>query len=157
LNLFTVSSESPIPKTQRYSVGKELKNQDILLWPNFISKKWCKYFMYSELPHNDEKYRATPFVGDTEDPYFRIVTDDKKVPVYLSENGKIKPILDSFLKDKIISSCRTNTFAAGELCGLRLCSDKAGSPPALYLLIHLRKVGRDIPHLQQTIPASCNF
>jgi hypothetical protein len=101
LNLFTVSSESPIPKTQRYSVGKELKNQDILLWPNFISKKWGKYFMYSELPHNDEKYRATPFVGDTEDPFFRIVSDDKKVPVYLSENGKIKPISDSFLKDRI--------------------------------------------------------
>ncbi len=101
LNLFTVSSDSPILVPQKYSVGKELKNQDILLWPNFISKKWGKYFMYSELPHNDEKYRATPFVGDTEDPYFRIVTDDNKVPIYLSENGKIKPISDTFLKDKI--------------------------------------------------------
>jgi hypothetical protein len=101
LNLFTVASDSPIPKTQKYSVGKELKNQDILLWPNFISKKWGKYFMYSELPHNDQKYRATPFVGDREDPYFRIVTDDKKVPVYLSENGKIKPISDASLKEKI--------------------------------------------------------
>ncbi len=101
LNLFTVASDSPIPKTQKYSVGKELKNQDILLWPNFISKKWGRYFMYSELPHNDEKYRATPFVGDMEDPYFRIVTDDNKVPVYLSENGKIKPISDASLKEKI--------------------------------------------------------
>lgn len=101
LNLFTASSDNPIPKTQKYSVGKEIKNQDILLWPNFISKKWGKYFMYSELPHNNEKYRATPFVGDMEDPYFRIVTDDKKVPVYLSENGKIKTVSDPSLKEKI--------------------------------------------------------
>ncbi len=95
LNLFTSSSDHPIPKIQKYKVGKELKNQDILLWPNFISKKWGKYFMYSELPHNSEKYRATPFVGDMNDEFFRIVTDEKKVPVYLSENGKIKPISDA--------------------------------------------------------------
>ena len=101
LKLFTISSDNSITKTQKYKVGKELKNQDILLWPNFISKKWGKYFMYSELPHNDDKYRATPFVGDMEDEYFRIVTDKNKVPVYLSENGKIKSLSDSVLKEKV--------------------------------------------------------
>jgi len=101
LKLFTNSSDSSITKRQKYKVGKEIKNQDILLWPNFISKKWGKYFMYSEIPHNAEKYRATPFVGDVDDEYFRIVTDEKKAPVYLSENGKIKTITNTLLKEKV--------------------------------------------------------
>lgn len=103
LKIFMSTSDNPINKTQKYKVGKELKNQDILLWPNFISKKWGKYFMYSELPHNDDKYRATPFVGDMEDEYFRIVNDETNTPVYLSENGKIKPISDPILKEKVKS------------------------------------------------------
>jgi hypothetical protein len=101
LKLFMASSDSQKSKIQKYKVGKELKNQDILLWPNFISKKWGKYYMYSEIPHNDDKYRATPFVGDMDDEYFRIVNDDNKIPVYLSENGKIKSISDSRLKEKV--------------------------------------------------------
>ena len=101
LKIFLSTSDNPITKTQKYKVGKELKNQDILLWPNFISKKWGKYYMYSEIPHNDEKYRAIPFVGDTEDAYFRIVTDETNTPVYLAENGKIKPISSPELKDKV--------------------------------------------------------
>lgn len=102
LKIFLASSDNHITKTQKYKVGKELKNQDILLWPNFISKKWNKYFMYSEIPHNsDDKYRATPFVGDVDDEYFRIITDEKKAPIYLSENGKIKPVTSNLVKDKL--------------------------------------------------------
>lgn len=100
LDLFT-QSNARISKTQKYKVGKVLKNKDILLWPNFISKKWNKYFMYSELPHNDSQYQAIPFVGDMEDEYFRIITDEKNEPVYLSDNGKIKPIVDTNLKNKL--------------------------------------------------------
>ncbi|MFA7081512.1 MAG: hypothetical protein WC135_02760 [Bacteroidales bacterium] len=100
LDLFTQANVR-ISKTQKYKVGKVLKHKDILLWPNFISKKWGKYFMYSELPHNDSQYQATPFVGDMEDEYFRIITDENNKPVYLSENGKIKSIADTKLKDKL--------------------------------------------------------
>ncbi|MEI6853186.1 MAG: hypothetical protein WCL06_10100 [Bacteroidota bacterium] len=100
LKLIT-KSDNEITKTQKYKVGKPLKNQDIILWPNFISKKWGKYLMYSELPHNDSQYQAVPFVGDMEDEFFRIVIDEKNVPVYLSEGGKIKPITDEKLKKLI--------------------------------------------------------
>jgi len=57
--------------------------------------------MYSELPHNETQYQATPFVGDTNNDYFRIVTDSKGIPIYLSENGKVKQIPDENLSDKI--------------------------------------------------------
>ena len=101
LKLFTqVGNE--ITKTQKYKVvDKSIINQDILLWPNFISKKWSSYFMYSELPHNDAQYQATPFVGDTENDYFRILTDSVGIPAYLSERGKVRQFSDESLKKKV--------------------------------------------------------
>jgi len=91
-----------ITKTQKYKVvDKSISNQDILLWPNFISKRWGKYFMYSELPHNDAQFQATPFVGDTDNDYFRILTDSKGSPVYLSEKGKVKQLTDENLSEKV--------------------------------------------------------
>ncbi len=55
------------------------------MWPNFISKQWNRYFLFSEIPHNDAKFQATPFVGDVNDDFFRIVLDEKGVPLYLGE------------------------------------------------------------------------
>lgn len=77
--------------TKSYNVGNDegVKNSDILLWPNFISKQWNSYFLYSELPHNGttQQYSAHPFVGDTDDPYFRIMTDENKQPIQIAEQG----------------------------------------------------------------------
>ncbi|MDE6017194.1 MAG: hypothetical protein K2G85_00090 [Muribaculaceae bacterium] len=77
---------------QRYTAGNDSKmlNKDILIWPNFISKQWNQYYMYSELPHNyNQGVSAYPFVGNVDDPYFRVVTDDNKEPVLLAENEDI--------------------------------------------------------------------
>jgi len=67
-----------------------INNNDILIWPNFISKQWNKYFMYSELPHNEDTlpFKATPFVGDVNDPDFKICMQGENV-LGLAENGKI--------------------------------------------------------------------
>jgi hypothetical protein len=80
---------SEIVRDVKYVVGGEVKGRDILMWPNFISKKWNRYFMFNEIPHNDVKYQATPFIGDINDDYFRIVLNDKKEPLYLAKDGKI--------------------------------------------------------------------
>lgn len=89
-------------KTQKYKVvTKSIENQDILIWPNFMSKRWGRYFMYSELPHNDDQFQASPFVGDIENDYFRILSDSNGAPVYLSEKGKVKQLVDESLKNKI--------------------------------------------------------
>lgn len=74
-----------------YTADGKIENKDILIWPNFISPQWNKYYMYSELPHNGTAgdFRAYPFVGEMQGNYFRIVVDNNNNPVLLSENGKI--------------------------------------------------------------------
>lgn len=51
-----------------YTCGGEIDGKDLIIWPNFISPKWHRYFLYSELPHNinlkDYPFQATPFVGE---------------------------------------------------------------------------------------------
>lgn len=79
--------------TQHYTVdnSKILKNKDILLWPNFVSRQWNNYYLYSELPHNNnsQSYNAIPFVGDPSDGYFRIMTDKNDQPILLADKGEI--------------------------------------------------------------------
>lgn len=72
-----------------YSVTAEtIMGRDILMWPNFISKQWCRYFLYSEIPHNDAKFQATPFTGNVNDDFFRIAMDEKGIPFYLASKGR---------------------------------------------------------------------
>lgn len=53
-----------ILREQKYRTGAQaIKNRDVLLWPNFISEKWHKYFLYSELPHNETGLQATPILA----------------------------------------------------------------------------------------------
>lgn len=74
-----------------YTCDGAVKNQDILIWPNFVSPQWDAYFMYSELPHNgtSQAYRAYPFVGGMVDNYFRILVDEKQTPILLSKDCRI--------------------------------------------------------------------
>lgn len=82
---------------ESYTVGRDrVSNKDIMLWPNFISRQWGRYFLYSEMPHNTVSrscpFRATPIVGTYEENDFRILVDDEsedKAPILLAENGKI--------------------------------------------------------------------
>ena len=78
---------------EKYTVGNEngIRNQDILIWPNFISRQWNTYYLYSELPHNgtSQSYTAFPVVGDSEDPKFPIMTDGDMRPLLLAERGEI--------------------------------------------------------------------
>lgn len=92
-----ITTQSGKRKTlkESYTVKKDrISNKDILLWPNFISKQWNRYFLYSEMPHNTQSqncpFKATPIVGSFKDNDFRIIVDDKtKEPVLLAENGRI--------------------------------------------------------------------
>lgn len=75
-----------------YPVKSEIiRRKDILLWPNFISKQWNRYFLYSELPHNvhseDCPFRADPFVGDESTPDFGVVCDDNGIFIYTAQDG----------------------------------------------------------------------
>lgn len=66
------------------------RNKDVVLWPNFISDKWNRYFLYSEMPHNarqeDCQYSAVPFVGDEKHDN-EIITDSDGNILYLADKG----------------------------------------------------------------------
>ena len=57
------------PIEKEYKVAEEdISAKDIILWPNFVSDKWNKYYYYSEMPHNSLAWRAVPFCSkDLED------------------------------------------------------------------------------------------
>lgn len=87
-----------------YSVGQNaIRGNDVIIWPNFISKQWKRYFMYSEIPHNTTSqscpFKATPFVGNVDDEFFRILMDGQGNPIYLAEGEKIS-VPDRF-KDRL--------------------------------------------------------
>lgn len=68
-----------------------VQNSDILIWPNFISKQWNKYFMYSEMPHaaNSISFNAIPFVGELTDGKFLPLCGDDNTPLYLTGDKEI--------------------------------------------------------------------
>lgn len=74
-----------------YTVKGVIRNADIIIWPNFISKHWNRYYLYSEMPHytfsQDFPFRAVPFVGD-KDNEFSIITEDDETPLYLAKANK---------------------------------------------------------------------
>ncbi|WP_158797875.1 hypothetical protein [Pedobacter sp. L105] len=88
LKLYTESGNEIIKEVIYNVIALPIGGKDILMWPNFISKQWNRYFLYSEIPHNDAKFQATPFIGNIDDDFFRIVLDEKGVPLYLASNGR---------------------------------------------------------------------
>lgn len=91
--VLTIKTESGTQRQFKkvYTSDGEIKNKDILIWPNFVSPQWDAYFMYNELPHNgtSQSYRAFPFVGEIQENYFRIIVDKDQDPILLSKNGQV--------------------------------------------------------------------
>jgi hypothetical protein len=58
---------TPFAKTYKvYKTDEDLQS-NVVLWPNFISPKWNRYFLFSDLLHNDEKLKAVPILADPND------------------------------------------------------------------------------------------
>ena len=77
-----------------------IRGRDLVIWPNFISKQWNRYFMYSEIPHNLGSIRATPLLGtNTASNDFRIITDKQGSPLLVVQDGKIVKPIDPEYKD----------------------------------------------------------
>ena len=58
---------TPFAKTYQVYKTEEDLQSNVVLWPNFISPKWNRYFLFSDLLHNDEKLKAVPIVADPKD------------------------------------------------------------------------------------------
>lgn len=73
-----------------YVVSAEnLRNDDLLLWPNFISRHWNKYFLYSELPQkgSESPYRAIPFVGSEQTSTLDTIKDSEDNIIYVTSGS----------------------------------------------------------------------
>lgn len=56
------------PITKEYTVHQvPLGDEQLIVWPNFVSKYWNKYYFFSEIPHDDSNYQAFPIIGDNTD------------------------------------------------------------------------------------------
>ena len=81
--------EKTIPIEYKVS-GIFKRNKYVVVWPNFISSAWNRYFLYSEMPHNarqeDCQYSAVPFAGDEKQDN-EIITDYDGNIQYLADKG----------------------------------------------------------------------
>lgn len=82
-----------VPIEVKYTAHTPLRNRDLLIWPNFISPQWDKYYLYSELPHSvstaDCPFRATPFLGRINDQQFTTLTTDEGAPIFIGRDGQV--------------------------------------------------------------------
>lgn len=70
------------------TTSDDIYGKDILIWPNFVSPKWEKYFMYSEMPHNSPEWKAIPFAMDMNKNNQMICESaSEDDPLYLAKNG----------------------------------------------------------------------
>lgn len=132
-----------------YRIKKSpIENLDFLLWPNFISKQWTKYFLYSELPHNREiqsEFHAEPFVGNLVEHDFRPIVDENGNPLYLT--GEVKYLKQKDVSSEIVVNSNSDINYHYDIYesnvpfyGIHLTSDSKESG---LLIIHYAKDGED--------------
>jgi hypothetical protein len=77
-------------KEEYKTTNDDIIGKDLLIWPNFISPKWNKYFLFSEMPHNSTNWRAIPFCVDNNSDRQEMImsASDPEMPEFLAHNGK---------------------------------------------------------------------
>lgn len=97
-NTVTVTLELEIsgiltPFAKTYEVYKSVTplQSNVVLWPNFISPKWNRYFLFSDLLHNDDKLKATPIIADPKNLNNLLYanTEENKL-FYITENHSMQ-------------------------------------------------------------------
>ena len=81
-------------------------SEQLIVWPNFVSKFWNKYYMFSEMPHNNPSgWQAFPILGDT-DIHFSLfdkehsIKSGRKEGLPESEFGFLKVAENGIVKNK---------------------------------------------------------
>jgi len=89
LSLFSQTSSLGEIKKVYKTTDDYIYGKDLLLWPNFVDKKWNKYFLYSEMPHNSSNWQAIPFCGDLNSENFNIIMspEDTENPLLIAKRG----------------------------------------------------------------------
>jgi len=77
-------------KQQYKTTNDDISGKDLIIWPNFISPKWNKYFLFSEMPHNSPNWQAIPFCVDNRSDRQEMIMSNSnpEMPEFLASNGK---------------------------------------------------------------------
>lgn len=112
LRLDDAPDQLPKSVKQQYVLsGSVIRDKDIVVWPNFVSRRWKRYFMYSEIPglRPDARtcpYTLAPFTWDTTDGQsMPIIEEDTpgvapqdKCPLYINKLNVHTPRLDASMR-----------------------------------------------------------
>jgi hypothetical protein len=90
IKLFSQTKNIGEYKVNYKTTNDDIVGKDLLIWPNFISPKWNKYFLFSEMPHNSPNWKAVPFCVDNKSERQEMImsSEDPLMPELLAANGK---------------------------------------------------------------------
>lgn len=76
--------------TKEYKEPVRIEGQKIICWPDFVSKIWNKYYLYSELPHNAPELKAFPLRANKNNDFrlLSVIEDGKYQFRKIAVNGQ---------------------------------------------------------------------
>lgn len=88
------SGEQGPPISEVYTVKERpIQKKDVVIWPNFVKEQWCRYFIYSELPHDTRSsscpFVANPIAANPGKGSMRMLVDEHDQPVYMANEDLI--------------------------------------------------------------------
>ena len=103
VKLFTETKKLADFNSNYKTTNDDIVGKDLLVWPNFISPKWNKYYLFSEMPHNSPSWSAVPFCVDNKSERQEMIMSatDPLMPELLAANGKETDVN----KAKLIIDC----------------------------------------------------
>lgn len=142
LNVITNNNKQKTINVE-YNVGRPMSQNDMLIWPNFISEQWNKYYLYSELPHNINSercpFRAVPFVGVADKDLVGIRDIDNNIK-YLKDTDCIA-VTDSRTSDQIYKY----EIYQSEFPFKGVLMTSANKPSGFFIIRYDSVSGNDVP------------
>jgi len=82
LELEVSGIKTPFTKTYKVFNPDNPVNSNVILWPNFISPAWTKYYMYSDVVHDTAHLKAIPIISAPQNPSEIFYSDKEKAKLY---------------------------------------------------------------------------
>jgi hypothetical protein len=86
-----------------------IEGQRVMCWPDFVSKIWNKYYLYSEIPHNSPDLKAIPIRANKEN--WNLLTENNLSFKKINNSDKIKDGHDG----EILIEYDINKIGSGEI------------------------------------------
>ena len=91
-----------------YKEPTYIEGQRVMCWPDFVSKIWNKYYLYSEIPHNSPDLKAIPLRANKEN--WNLLIDNNLSFKKVNKSDKIRDGKDA----EILVDYDINKIGSGE-------------------------------------------